>query len=54
MKELATVHKHSNQKAFKKLLGLKIRYGELLEGEGVTTGRTVFGTVEETVTSKKG
>lgn len=38
----------------KEVLNMKIRYGELVDGEGVGTGRAGFGMVEETRPLKRG
>lgn len=38
----------------KELLDLKIRYGELVDNEGVSTGVAGFGTEEETMILRKG
>jgi hypothetical protein len=54
MEELVIRHDVEGKGASKELLDLKIRYGELVDGEGVSTGRAGFGMVGETIPLRKG
>ena len=54
MEDLVRVQHIDRDKLPKKLLHLEVRYGELLDEEGVGTGVAGFGTVEETRLLRKG
>ncbi len=56
MEELATDLQTSSdtRKIEEELLSLKVRYGELVDGEGVGTGIAGFGTKEETKLLRRG
>jgi hypothetical protein len=54
MEDLVTAQHIDNDNLPEELLDLEIRYGELLDAEGVGTGVAGFGTVEETKLLRKG
>jgi hypothetical protein len=54
MEDLVTAQHIDNDNLPKELLDLEIRYGELLDADGVGTGVAGFGTVEETKLLRKG
>jgi hypothetical protein len=54
MEDLVVAQHIDNDSLPKELLDLEIRYGELLDAEGVGTGIAGFGTVEETKLLRKG
>ena len=56
MEELTIAHKRyiDGDNVPRELLDLKVRYGELVDDEGVCTGIAGFGTMEETKMLRKG
>ncbi|KAF1843229.1 uncharacterized protein K460DRAFT_407592 [Cucurbitaria berberidis CBS 394.84] len=56
MEDLAIAHQTSNNGDYKskELMDLRVRYGELVDAEGVGTGLAAFGTIEETKMLRKG
>jgi hypothetical protein len=54
MEDLVVAQHIDNDDLPKELLDLQVRYGELLDAEGVGTGVAGFGTVEETKLLRKG
>ncbi|KAH7380144.1 hypothetical protein BKA66DRAFT_609988 [Pyrenochaeta sp. MPI-SDFR-AT-0127] len=54
MERVIVEHHVTGESVPKEVLNMKIRYGELVDGEGVGTGRAGFGMLEETRPLKRG